>query len=100
MVRSTMLLICTINYFCEKPRWGICMLDRAFIFKFYNISIWLNQILVAYYFKSLGIYNMLVALSGLSMRWALFIVLKQLFLLNEAEGFSFEQKKNKCLSHV
>lgn len=44
------------------------MLDRAFIFKFYNISIWLNQILVAYYFKSLGIYNMLVTLSGLSMR--------------------------------
>lgn len=42
---------------------------------------------------------MLVILSGLSMRRELFIVLKELFLLNEAEDFSFEEKKIS-LSHV
>ena len=36
---------------------------------------------------------MLVVRSGLSMRQALFIVLKQLFLVNEVEDFSFEQQK-------
>lgn len=71
------------------------VLDRDFIFKFYSIKflVYIKIVCLLHKFKSLGIYNMLVALSGLAMRQPLFIVLKQPCLLIKIKDLSFAQEK-------
>lgn len=71
------------------------VLDRDFIFKFYNIKflVYIRTVCLFHTFKSFGIYSMLVALSGLAMRQPLLIVLKQPCLLNKIKDLSFAQEK-------